>query len=119
MIHTEAFESNDYIYEVDSLALFEEVKAEGVPFHMWYKWLETKFSDRQKEITAKTEAATEKSKKSQEVSQSGSIASSAFGVFDKFYKFVTRESEEERLERERKERKLLYGGSGRRPQKGT
>lgn len=43
MIHTEKEEA-EYIYEINSEILFQQVKQLHVPFHRWYQWLETKFA---------------------------------------------------------------------------
>lgn len=42
MQHTESQEA-EFIYQVDSLKLFEQVKQIKLPFHKWYAWLDTKF----------------------------------------------------------------------------
>jgi len=43
MQHTESQEA-EFIYQVDSQKLFEQVKQIKLPFHKWYAWLDTKFS---------------------------------------------------------------------------
>ena len=43
MIHTEKEEA-EYIYEINSETLFQQVKQLHIPFHRWYQWLETKFA---------------------------------------------------------------------------
>jgi len=43
MIHTETEEA-EYIYEINSQKLFQQVKALKIPFHRWYQWLETRFT---------------------------------------------------------------------------
>jgi len=42
MQHTESQEA-EFIYQVDSQKLFEQVKQIKLPFHKWYAWLDTKF----------------------------------------------------------------------------
>jgi len=43
MIHTEKEEA-EYIYEINSEKLFQQVKQLQIPFHRWYQWLETRFA---------------------------------------------------------------------------
>ena len=43
MIHTEEYEA-EYIYEINSQKLLQQVKALKIPFHRWYQWLGTRFS---------------------------------------------------------------------------
>jgi hypothetical protein len=43
MIHTEEYEA-EYIYEINSQKLLLQVKALKIPFHRWYQWLGTRFS---------------------------------------------------------------------------
>jgi len=43
MIHTEDHEA-EYIYEINSQKLLQQVKALKIPFHRWYQWLGTRFS---------------------------------------------------------------------------
>lgn len=45
MIHTEEYESFDYIYQVNPNVFWKEVKETDLPFHRWYRWLEDKFND--------------------------------------------------------------------------
>lgn len=45
MIHTEEYESFDYIYQVNPNVLWKEVKELDMPFHRWYRWLQDKFDD--------------------------------------------------------------------------
>lgn len=42
MQHTENHEA-EFIYQIDSQKLYEQVKQIKIPFHKWYQWLETKF----------------------------------------------------------------------------
>lgn len=42
MQHTENHEA-EFIYQIDSIKLYEQVKQIKIPFHKWYQWLETKF----------------------------------------------------------------------------
>lgn len=42
MIHTEDHEA-EYIYEINSTKLLQQVKALKIPFHRWYQWLGTRF----------------------------------------------------------------------------
>lgn len=45
MIHTEEYDTFDYIYQVNANIFWKEVKESELPFHRWYKWLEDKFND--------------------------------------------------------------------------
>ena len=45
MIHTEEYDTFDYIYQVNANIFWKEVKVSELPFHRWYRWLETKFND--------------------------------------------------------------------------
>ena len=42
MTHTEEYDA-EYIYEISAVKLFQQVKQLKIPFHKWYKWLETRF----------------------------------------------------------------------------
>lgn len=37
-------QEGDFIYQIDSSKLFEQVKQIKLPFHKWYAWIDTKFS---------------------------------------------------------------------------
>ena len=43
MIHTDEHDNPEYVYEINAKKLFAQVKTLKVPFHRWYKWLETRF----------------------------------------------------------------------------
>ena len=43
MIHTEEYDTFDYVYQVNANVFWKEIKANELPFHRWYKWLEDKF----------------------------------------------------------------------------
>lgn len=45
MVHTEEYDTFDYIYQVNANVFWKEVKESELPFHRWYKWLENKFND--------------------------------------------------------------------------
>jgi len=44
MEHTEEEFEAEYIYEVSAQKLYQQVRSLKLPFHKWYKWLETRFS---------------------------------------------------------------------------
>ena len=45
MVHNEEFDEAEYVYEISAGKLFRQVRKENLPFHRWYKWLETKFKE--------------------------------------------------------------------------
>lgn len=129
MQHTENHEA-EFIYQIDSQKLYEQVKQIKIPFHKWYQWLETKFcllkvayEQEQEELyndpvknpeglinpykSNQVEVSTESSDK-KDAAEVG-----AFGIFDKIKNYLNRQSKEEREEEERKQRekdrKLLLG----------
>ena len=59
MIHTDEHDNPEYVYEINAKKLFAQVKTLKVPFHRWYKWLETRFMQLQevhvKELQLKNE----------------------------------------------------------------
>lgn len=58
MIHTETYDTFDYIYQVNANVFWKEVRECELPFHRWYKWLEDKFNDlRDLEMDQKIEAS--------------------------------------------------------------
>ena len=48
MVHNEEFDEAEYVYEISAGKLFRQVRNQNLPFHRWYKWLETKFADLRK-----------------------------------------------------------------------
>ena len=45
MVHNEEYDEAEYVYEISAGKLFRQVRNQNLPFHRWYKWLETKFAD--------------------------------------------------------------------------
>ena len=45
MVHNEEYDEAEYVYEISAGKLFRQVRNQNLPFHRWYKWLETKFTD--------------------------------------------------------------------------
>lgn len=43
MVHNEEYEEAEYVYEISAGKLFRQVRNQNLPFHRWYKWLESKF----------------------------------------------------------------------------
>lgn len=43
MVHNEEYEEAEYVYQVSAGKLFRQVRNLNLPFHRWYKWLESKF----------------------------------------------------------------------------
>ena len=43
MVHNEEFAEAEYVYQVSAGKLFRQVRSQNLPFHRWYKWLESKF----------------------------------------------------------------------------
>ena len=43
MLHNEQYEDAEYVYEISAAKLFQQVRSLNLPFHRWYKWLESKF----------------------------------------------------------------------------
>lgn len=128
MQHTENQEG-EFIYQVDSQKLFEQVKQIKLPFHKWYAWLDTKFSmmkiafeqeqeDLYNDPVKNPEGLVNPYKREEGSTQSCSAKegdSSPFGIFDKIKNFLNRqtsadEEEEQRKEKERRERQKLLGG---------
>ena len=99
------------------------MKALKIPFHRWYQWLGTRFSQfqqiHQREVELKKEEAKkwqeEQEQKREKNAEESKPSGMGMGIFDKIYKYMNKESKDEREERERKElekeRTLLLGSN--------
>jgi len=137
MQHIENQET-EFIYQVDSAKLFEQVKENKLPFHKWYAWLDTKFQmmkvafeqeqeDLYNDPSKNPEGLVNPYKKQPEATKGESTQNSSlsgksedvspFGIIDKIRNFIQRQTsdekeEEARRERERQQRINLLGGKG-------
>lgn len=119
MQHTENHEA-EFIYQIDSAKLFEQVKQIKLPFHKWYSWLDTKFSmmkvafeqeqeDLYNDPKKNPDGLVNPYKRTENESTKSSIKTadaepSPFGIFDKIKNFLNRQTSEEQEEAERKEK---------------